>query len=125
MTFDSTVTITKPRKVVWEVITNPTTWKTWYGGELRKADPAWQKGARLVWAAGSASEITEFTPLELLCFGGWDVGSRITLTDGKDGSTVLVYSESVGGHLSVSDPSAKQAQCEETAEGLKAFAERM
>ncbi len=124
MTFDSTVTITKPREVVWEVITNPATWKAWYGGELHKADPAWQKGAHLVWAAGPASEITEFTPLELLGFGG-DVSCRITLTDGKDGSTVLAYSESVGGHLSISDPSAKQAQCDETAEGLKAFTERM
>ena len=122
MTFNSTVTITKPRAVVWKVITNPVTWKTWYGGELRKVDPAWQMGARLVWAAGSTSEVKEFVPLELLVFGG-DVRSRISLKDGENGSTVLEYSETIGGHLSVSNPSAKKAQCDSTAKGLKAYVE--
>jgi len=104
------------------VLTTPETWKTWYGGELCAVHPTWQQGAELKWDSGS-SKISEFTPLVLLGFGDFSVKSLISLSDGAEGSTIVTYSETVGGHLSVSNPSAKQAQCDSTVRDLKKYSE--
>jgi uncharacterized protein YndB with AHSA1/START domain len=122
MEFEARATIAKPREFVWKMITYPGGWKTWYGGELKRVDPEWQEGAELVWANGNISEITEFIPLKVLGWGS-SVKCQITLTEEENGSTALVYSEKVGGHLSVSNPSAKQAQCNSTTRDLKNYVE--
>ncbi len=126
MRFDSSATIQKPRAEVWAAITNKRTWQSWYGGRLEAVEPSWQVGASMKWGRGFPSRIAEITPEEKIVFVSQSSGMRsiLSLKDAGEGSCVATYEEDFGSSsLSVTNTSAKQAQCNSTVRNLKSYAE--
>ena len=92
MILTSAVTVARPPRTVWEVFTDVSTWETWWGGELKRADPGWQKGASLVWGMGAPSTLEECETEKMVAIrSAW---SRVTVQfKGRGDSTEITYEE--------------------------------
>ena len=119
-------TFEQPLDSIWQVFTDPKTWRTWYGGELKRVDPGWELGASLTWAKGEPSTIEEYVSMEKVTIKGGSYGTvmRWTFIDLGDGKTLVRYMQS-SGSLRVIDPARYGAQVDSTLQALKAQVEAL
>jgi hypothetical protein len=76
---------------VWSVITDVSSWKTWWGGDLKSVTPGWQVGAAVTWATGGGTTVFDFAEKK-----------RIGLKGSYGEKVVWAFSQAPGGRTSVS-----------------------
>jgi len=102
------VKINRSVDVVWEYFTTIDNWSKWRGG-LKKVDPDWQKGAKLVWEIGGSSPITELIPKEKITISGsWMDTTYQFKPEGNAVTIIEVVESSPKGGASFSDGGAAQ-----------------
>ena len=114
-------TIDRPVKAVWDYFTTISNWSKWYGGGLKEVTPTWQRGAKLVWALGGASPLTEFIPGQEICLSGaWMDTTYKFIPEGNSVTIVKVIESDPKGGASFNDGgAAHKAQWEKTLQKLK------
>ena len=112
------------RSEVWEVFTDPQTWGDWYGGILEKVDPAWQKGARLIWQWGPPSRILEIVPPEYVVERSDSIKTTWKFTERGRRTIVELENDFRVGTMIVVDSAARTKQAEDEINGLKKYVEK-
>jgi uncharacterized protein YndB with AHSA1/START domain len=96
-TISVSITIDRPRQVVWEYFTTPENWKKWYpDDDLVDVTPGWQEGATLVFGSGPKPPILEYVPTELL---RWGQGTFARLSDSSSSSTEFEWGTTIRGMM--------------------------
>jgi hypothetical protein len=62
------VTIERSPQVVWDYLTEPQNWKTWWGGGLKSAQ--WREGGKLDWEEGGTSRVEAIVPAQMMRLAG-------------------------------------------------------
>jgi hypothetical protein len=125
MNFSDKISIDRPRTLVWQSFADPAGWATWWGGNLKRIDPGWEVGAKLVWELGYPSKIAEFIAEERVTLASSsNVRTTFLFADTGDGKTAVTYGEDyAGASVSVTDPARRQAECRSVVTGLKRYVE--
>jgi len=123
--FSADILIECPRHSVWQLFTDPRTWATWWGGELKSVEPGWNEGGRLIWALGYPSKIVEcITAVRLTILGSGNVRNTFAFDDAGSGKTKVTYSENyAGASVSVTNPARRQSECRTVVVNLKRYVE--
>ena len=53
------ITIDRSLDQVWAVFTDVSSWKTWWGGDLKSVTPGWQGNAKMRWSNGDQTAVLE------------------------------------------------------------------
>src|ERR1039457_2668545 len=90
------ITIDRSVDEVWSVITDVSSWKIWWGGDLKSVAPGWQVGAVVTWATGGGTTVFDFAEKKrvglkgsygekvLWVLSGDHSGSRTSVSMGED-----------------------------------------
>lgn len=85
------ITIDSSLDQVWSVFTDVSSWKTWWGGDLKTVTPGWQTGASVTWATGGGTSVFDFVEKK-----------RVGLKGSYGEKVVWSFSQAPGGRTSVS-----------------------
>ncbi len=95
----SRVTIDAPVDKVWDYLTTKYYWGSWWGSDIRKLDPGWEKGAELQFSGSYQPmiKIEELVPQEKMHFSMPYLRLKIDMQAVGDGSTeVVIHNEPDG-----------------------------
>lgn len=113
------IVINRPRDIVWQFFTDPDKWERWWGGALKSVEPAWEDGAKMVWAMGVPSPIVSLIPQQELQIEDTWMTTAFRLKDSGARATLMeIEFEPRGGASFPDGGSAHRAQ---TAKSLAAF----
>ncbi len=120
---EASETINASSEKVWSFLMDVDSWQKWWSGHrLKRVEPAWQKGANLIWERGNDAIVFDFKPLALLDFGGTNMGMEIhryfRLSE-ETGVSKIVYGFLVNG----GDIGEKNAERQKMAATLKRLKE--
>jgi uncharacterized protein YndB with AHSA1/START domain len=115
------VKIDRSVDTVWEYFTTPGNWTKWYGTGVKKVDPGWQKGAKLIWSSRGHSAIKSIDPGQEICISGaWMDTTYRFKTKGNTGTTVEIVESAPRGGASFSDGgAAHKTELKKTLQKLK------
>jgi len=117
--------INRPVDTVWDYFTTPKNWRKWYGGDLKRVVPGWQKGGKLVWSVGKGSPIEKIIPRkEISISGTWMDTTYRFKPKGSTGTIVEIVQSDPKGGASFSDGgAANKANMKKTLQKLKEYIE--
>lgn len=96
------ITIERSPEAVWEYLTEPQNWKTWWGGGLKSAQ--WREGGELDWEVGGTSRIEAIVPGKMVRMAGPWMSTTFTVKPARAGDTTVEIEESaLRGGASFSD----------------------
>ncbi|MBA7706751.1 hypothetical protein ES703_115608 [subsurface metagenome] len=119
------IRVNRPCDVVWRIFTDPTSWKIWWGGVLKRVNPGWQLEAILEWKNGDRSRVCDFLPAKRIGLEG-RYGEVVTwsFTTGSPESTVVVMeAELSGSTLRETSPGALEIEFQSALDKLKKYVE--
>ena len=87
--------INMPLQDAWQYFIEPNNWSKWYGGNLKKVEPGWEKGGMLIWEQGRPSIIQDIIPLKeiILKDRTWGIITKWNFNDSKGGILIEVEEE--------------------------------
>ncbi len=124
--FNAEALIGQPRTKVWAIFTDPSTWRIWYGGDLKKVEPRWEPGAILHWGIGPTSKVVDIekeTKVKISSSGG--ITSLWSFQDSPQGTLVKLVLDYSASNLAITDRTAVQQRCLSHVNGLKRYIDSM
>ncbi len=118
---ESSITIKRPRKKVWEFMMYPKNWKKWYGGIISRVNPGWREGAYIGWEmGGNPSRITKFIPCEILSFVSEDymIEYSFILSENSNGTIVTYKEDFIDPKFMEASPYTQEMKIEATLKNL-------